>query len=253
MCTVVLLRRPNQDWPVILAANRDELIERPWLPPARHWPDRPRVVAGIDQQAGGSWLGLNDFGIVAAVLNRRHSLGTQPEKRSRGELVLEALDHADADEAAEALGHIDANAYRAFNLVVADNHTAFWLRGRGGRDGPRVDVMALPDGISILTAYDVNDIEASDRARYYLSRFRAAEPPRPEADEWQAWQALMASHDREPETDPNGAMNVVTGWGYGTVSSSLIALPAPADPPRKPVWRFAPGPPDEAPYGLVTL
>ena len=44
---LVILRRPGHDWPLILAANRDEMIDRPWQPPARHWPDRPEVLAGL--------------------------------------------------------------------------------------------------------------------------------------------------------------------------------------------------------------
>ena len=75
-------------------------------PPGRHWPDRPEIIAGIDETAGGSWLGVNDFGVVAAILNRSNSLGPKEGKRSRGELVLEALDHADASDAAEAITSI---------------------------------------------------------------------------------------------------------------------------------------------------
>src|SRR6476659_3255713 len=57
MCTLVILRRPGHRWPVLIGANRDEMIDRPWEPPGRHWPDRPEVVAGLDRLAGGSWLG----------------------------------------------------------------------------------------------------------------------------------------------------------------------------------------------------
>jgi hypothetical protein len=49
MCSVVILRRPDHPrWPLLLAANRDELGTRQTLAPARHWPDRPDVVAGLD-------------------------------------------------------------------------------------------------------------------------------------------------------------------------------------------------------------
>ncbi|MCC6782813.1 MAG: NRDE family protein, partial [Planctomycetes bacterium] len=84
MCTLVLLRRPGHAWPLLVAANRDEMRERPWRPPARHWPDRPDVFAGLDELAGGSWLGLNDHGVAAAVLNRRNTLGPAAGLRSRG-------------------------------------------------------------------------------------------------------------------------------------------------------------------------
>ena len=73
MCSVVVLRRPGHDWPVILGANRDEMSRRPWLPPGRHWRDRPWVVAGLDQEAGGSWLGLNDHGLIAGIMNRHRA------------------------------------------------------------------------------------------------------------------------------------------------------------------------------------
>ena len=54
MCTVVILRRPGHDWPLILATNRDEMTDRPWRPPGRHWPDRAEVTAGRDELAGGT-------------------------------------------------------------------------------------------------------------------------------------------------------------------------------------------------------
>ena len=135
MCSVVIVYRPGHDWPLLLAANRDEMVDRPSAPPGRHWRDRPQVVAGLDKLAGGSWLGINGDGVVAGILNRVNSLGPLPGRRSRGELVLEALDHADAAAAAAALSALDPAAYRSFNMVVADDRLAFWLRNRGTQNG----------------------------------------------------------------------------------------------------------------------
>ena len=95
MCTVIILRRPGHDWPLLLAANRDELIGRPWRAPARHWPDRPEIVGGLDEQAGGTWLAVNDSGLIAAILNRPGSLGPEAGKKSRGDLPLIALEATD--------------------------------------------------------------------------------------------------------------------------------------------------------------
>src|SRR5690242_10004918 len=156
MCTLVILRRPEHAWPVIIGANRDEMIDRPALSPGRHWPDRAEVVAGLDLFAGGSWLGVNDWGVAAAVLNRQGSLGPAAGLRSRGELVLEALDHADAVAAAAALVHLDPAAYRTFNLIVADNRDAFWLRHAGVA---RVEVHPIPDGLSLIAASDLNALD----------------------------------------------------------------------------------------------
>ena len=78
MCTLVLLRRPDHDWPIVVGANRDEMIDRPWLPPDRHWPDRGDIVAGQDLEAGGTWLGLNDYGVLVEAVNCQASMKGRP-------------------------------------------------------------------------------------------------------------------------------------------------------------------------------
>ena len=258
MCTVVILRRPGHDWPLILAANRDEMTDRPWRPPGRYWPDRAEVTAGRDEFAGGTWLGLNDWGVIAGVLNRPGSLGPDPGLRSRGELPLEALDHAEASPAAAAMAAVEPDSYRSFNMVVADAGEAFWLCSRGG--GEAVHMAPIPEGLSMLTAHDLNDT-TSPRIRHFLPLFEAAPAPDPETGDWAPWQALMGSRGKEGESEE--AMTFATETGFGTVSSSLLALPDPARPntgpkgaqPRgiKPQWLFAPGPPDKTPYEAVEV
>lgn len=252
MCTVVVLRRPDHDWPILLAANRDEMADRPWRPPGRHWPERENVVAGMDELAGGTWLGVNDEGVVAGILNRRDSLGPDPRLRTRGELVLEALDHADAVEAAKALGHLDGHNYRSFNMVVADNRDAYWLKSLGPEGDGRVVVEELPAGLSMITAHDRND-PASPRIRLYLPRFEAAQTPDAESGDWSAWEALLAGQDFDAGSGPNEAMTVVTDYGFATLSSSLIALPAPGSAARPAIYRFAAGRPGRAAYEKVTF
>jgi hypothetical protein len=244
MCSVVILRRPGHPWPIVMGANRDEMRDRPWQPPARHWPDRPEVRAGLDELAGGTWMGLNDTGVVAAVLNRVNTLGPAEGKRSRGELVLEALDHADADAAVEALSHLDPDAYRPFNMVIADNRDAFWMRN----DGTSIVFAPVPEGVSMLTARDLNDTETDPRISHHLPRFRAAPAPDPETGDWDIWAALLASHDRTMDSRPTGAMCFALESGFGTVSSSLLALPAMGRETVRPVWLFSAGAPSGTPF-----
>ena len=250
MCTFVILRRPGADFPVLIAANRDEMITRPWLPPARHWPDRPEVIAGKDELAGGTWLGLNDHGVVAGILNRFGSLGPAPGVRSRGELVLEALDHADAADAAKALSAIDPKSYRSFNMIIADNRDAFWLR-HADPQGGKVKRVPLPPGLSMIAAGDLNDDETARLKRYH-PRFREAAPPDPARGQWNEWETLLADDNADPETGPQSAMRFKLESGFATVSSALIALPAPGlslDKERvKPVFRFAAWQPQPVPW-----
>ena len=248
MCSVVILRRPGNPWPVVFAANRDEMNNRPWLPPGRHWPDRPGTVAGLDQLAGGSWLGLNDHGLIAGIMNRMNSLGPSPGKRSRGELVLEALEHADAREAADAFTALEPAAYRPFNLVLADNRDAFWLANLGRR----IVVEPLPPGLSMITAHDRNDTTHSRRIRHFLPLFEAALAPDPQGGDWRAWEALMTSRQFAEGAGVYDAMTIAGKDGFETLSSALMALPA-AGSKRKPIWRFAAGRPDLTPYRPVAI
>lgn len=249
MCTVILLRRPAHVWPLILAANRDEMLTRPWKAPARHWPDRPDVVGGLDELAGGTWMGLNDTGVVVCILNRHGTLGPQAGKRSRGELVLEALDHPDANDAAAALSDLSVRAYRPFNMVIADNRDAWWLALRDGATAMHME--RIPEGLSMFTAGERND-PADPRIGAFLTKFEHATPPDPTLNMWDGWAGLMGTTGTTgTETS---ALTFRTETGFGTSSSSLLGLPSiEATHTRqvKPVWLFAGGRPDSTAYQSI--
>ena len=238
MCTVVLMIRSEHPWPLMLASNRDERLDRAWDPPAVWWPDRPGVVAGRDRSGGGTWMGVNRHKVVATVLNRRGSLGPAPGKRSRGELPLLALEHVSADAAADSIAALDGAQWRSFNMVVADSTgAAFFLRGLGAG---RPDVIPLAPGLHMITSRDPGDL-TSERVARHLPRFRAAPPP--DADDWSTWCAIL--------TDRSGAaaeqINVVPRSGYWTVCSSLVGVAKEGAP----VWRFTSAPPDASTYRTV--
>jgi len=237
MCTVVLKLRPGHAWPLLLGANRDERIDRPWDVPGAHWPDSPGIVAGRDMLGGGTWMAIGRT-VVAAVLNRPGSLGPAPGKLSRGALPLAAAGHASATTAAAALVGLDAGAYRPFNMVVADQASAWFVRGLGSG---RPDAWALTPGTHIVTSHDPDD-PASLRGAAQLPRFRSAPAPDPSTGHWTSWSTLLA--DR---TGGAAAINVPAHDGFGTVCSSLVGVPAQGAP----VWLFAAGPPDQAPFRPV--
>ena len=221
-----------------MAANRDERFDRPWDAPAAHWPDRPGVVAGRDRSAGGTWMAARG-GLVAAVLNRPGSLGPAPGKLSRGGLPLMALEHGSAAAAAQPVRGLDAGAYRGFNLLVVDAGSAQFVRGTGQG---RAEGWALAPGLHVVTAHDPND-PSCPRTRAQLPRFAAAAVPDPGRGDWTEWAALLAD-----ASGPRGsALNVPPLDGFGTICSSLLAVPAEgaAD------WLFAAGPPDRAPFARV--
>lgn len=234
MCTVVILRRPADDVSLVIGANRDEMRERPWKPPGRHWPDRPHVVGGLDELAGGTWMAVNDDGLVAALLNREHALGPAPGMRSRGELVLRALDHRTAADAAHTLARIDVDAFRPFNLVLADAADALWLAHRG--DG-RIEVAPIPAGLSMLTGRELNDA-TSPRIHRYRDRFRRATPPSLNGGDWADWRALLEETTPQPGHGPQSAMRFRLANGFETLSSTILVVPR-QKRGRQPRWEFA--------------
>jgi len=231
MCTVVVLYRPDHRWPLVIAANRDEMETRPSLPPGRHWPDRLNVRAGLDELAGGTWLGLNDDGVVAAVLNRLESLGPKEGFRSRGELPLEALDHSDASEAAMALSHLNPESYRPFNLFVGDAGGAFMIFS----DGENIDKQSIIPGVSMITAYGLNHPQCP-RTKRHLPRIRNCPAPDPDQDDWFSWQVLI--NDAGSGRGDKSAMQVGYENGFKTVSTSFLALPGFENRPQYPKWLF---------------
>jgi hypothetical protein len=101
----------------------------------------------------------------------------------------------------------------------------------------------------MVTARERDDL-GSPRIRHYLPRFLKAPPPEPEIGDWAAWERLLGGRDREQDSGPGGAMFIEPAHGveernFGTVSSSLIALPAIDNPDRRPIWRFASGAPEQ--------
>ncbi len=237
---MITLQRPGHPWPLLLAANRDERLDRPWDPPGAHWPDRPDIVAGLDRLGGGSWMGINAAGVVAAVLNRTGSLGPAPGKRSRGELPLLGLSHDSAAAAAAAIAALEGRTFRSFNFVAADRHAVWFVRND---DAGHIEATALPAGLHMTTAHDPDDM-SSARVERHLPRWRAAPPPQP--PDWTSWAALLA----DAAGPRAAALSVPPENGFGTASASLLGLPAASGPGQ---WLFARGRSGQAPFAPVAL
>jgi hypothetical protein len=243
LCTVLVLVRPGNAWPLLLAANRDERLDRAFQPPGRHWPDAPGIVGGRDAAGGGSWFGVNDRGVVATIVNGMDRLGPLAGTSSRGELVLQALREPGAHAAARAVGAVSPERYRGFTLLVADRDGAFAVAS----DERAMRVDELSPGHHMLTP-DGCDVTWSPRFAAHFAAFRDAPPPDPVRGDWRGWTELLRHAD---EDDPHRAMTVVTDDAFGTVCSALLALPR--SPDAEPVLLFANGPPTRVPYEPVAV
>jgi len=148
---LAILYRVAKNTPTLLAANREESPTRPTQFP-KIQPGTPRIVCGTDRQAGGTWLGVNQFGLVVAVTNRARTRAPL-EPRSRGLLCRDLLDVRTAREAAElARKELSTGRYAGANYLCADGKFAAVVYG-----GARVEVVELEPGLHTLSSGNLND------------------------------------------------------------------------------------------------
>ncbi|WNJ19372.1 NRDE family protein [Pontibacter sp. G13] len=123
---ILFAKDVHPDYPLILAANRDEFYARPtarldW------WKDHPEVLAGRDLKAGGTWMGLSRSGRFSALTNFRDPSNIKEDAPSRGDLVSDFLKGHQSP--AEYLAEVETNmkAFNGFNLLVGDQHELWWV------------------------------------------------------------------------------------------------------------------------------
>ena len=240
MCTLIALHRQLVGAPLVVAANRDEFYGRPAEGPALRATRSGPVVAPLDLDAGGSWLGLGAHGVFAAVTNvSRPESGPDPARRSRGALVLDALGARSAREAAEKLIGLPIGAYNPFNLLVADASDLFAV---SYEDAPRPVVLA--DGIVVVGNAPL-DAPPPPKLAGLRERARAIAEGPPDA----ALEAL-ATICRDHSEGPRGPLDAlcVHTPGYGTRSSALLRLGDGGLTDPTSAFRFAEGPPCESDY-----
>ena len=126
MCLILFSYQTHPHFPLILAANRDEFYERP-TERAHWWEDSPRLLAGKDLKAGGTWMGVHQSGKIAALTNIRDLSKPQKENApSRGEIVTNFLLGVQSPEAfVQDLGRV-GDAYNGFNLLAGYVDDLYW-------------------------------------------------------------------------------------------------------------------------------
>lgn len=146
MCLILVGWQVHPDFPLVVAANRDEFHRRP-TSALSFWTDAPSVLAGRDLEAGGTWLGITRSGRFAAVTNVREP-GAPGGKCSRGALTAGFLR---STASAAAFSHsIDGMDYAGFNLLLADDDALYYVSNRGG------SAKSLPPGIYGLSNHQLD-------------------------------------------------------------------------------------------------
>lgn len=235
MCLIAFAWRMHEDYPLIVAANRDEYLSRP-AAPAHWWPEAPELLAGRDLEAGGTWMGLTRAGRFAALTNYRDPSQRMSGAPSRGALVRGALE--DRRAAADTLHALvpQSAAYAGFNLLLSDGDTLGVLESTTGA------VHLLAPGIYGLSNHLLDTpwpklVKAREGLEASLQRLDdSGDESQLDDAEKPALDALLAVlRDPAPAPDPHlPATGVSLEWerwlspafirapGYGTRCSSVV-------------------------------
>lgn len=235
MCTLVVAHRAWSGLGFLVAANRDEQLDRSSSPP-RLWADRPvPLFAPVDEAGRGTWLGLNAHGLFVGITNRFGTAPPKKDRRSRGLLVLDALEEVDARSAAKRVAACEPSMHNRFHLLAVDRKGTYLIVN----DGRQIREIQLATGLHVLTERSqVEGAEPNQREKLITSRMKVhLESGIPSE---QDLAGLLSIHAEDPF---DGTCVHAKTYNYGTRSSSLIWL-------YKDSVRFlhAEGPPCETPY-----
>ena len=233
MCLLAIQYRLDEQTPILVAANREEFYDRPSNPPSIQ-SGKPRILCGVDQQAGGTWLGVNQHGMFVGASNREKTMPPLVP-RSRGVLCKELLRAGSARQAVDlALEAMALREYDGVNFVVADEESGWIVHG-----GDDYEVVELKEGLSIIANSDVNDPQ-DDRVQlaHRLLTLQTLDSP-------VKFLAVASKVFARAPTPPGRPSMVMRGRERGTVSSTLLAL---GTKPRDAIFQFADGAPDEVKY-----
>lgn len=230
MCTLTIV--PTTDRRVRVAFNRDESPDRPaGLPPARRRFGNRAALLPTDPHSGGTWLAVNDAGLVLAVLNVTPPAGKGPPgRRSRGE-VIPALAHADSPVGAleDLPGRLEYRDFAPFRLVLVGCGVVADVRWDGRE--PVLTSRLLGGTPGLFTSSGLGDhLVEGVRGELFGEHF--AGPP----ETWEAGQAAFHRH-RWPGSE-HLSVNMTRATAR-TVSFSVVEVGA-----ERATFSYHPGQPD---------
>jgi uncharacterized protein with NRDE domain len=209
-------------YPIVVAANRDEHHDRPSAAPSLH-DGQAKMIAGQDLRAGGTWLGANEFGLMAGILNRRvNGTALAPSvARSRGLLCMQLLQ---AKSLAAALSVIeqDRARYNPFTLVFADQDDAYVAYN----GETKINLQRLSTGLHVFSSAAEFELHSAKAERAYACFANLLDPPKlasaPPAQWLAPLQNILSDHSLGDGSGNPGDAICVHRDTSGTVSSSVI-------------------------------
>jgi uncharacterized protein with NRDE domain len=226
MCLILLAFHENTEYPLVVAANRDEAYARP-AAPADFWRDYPQVYGGRDLEMGGTWMGLTLSGRFAAVTNFRDGYPKGIAPRSRGDLVGAYLTGVQAAQPYLQTVAARQSEYAGFGTLAGDRNALWFLSNYSN------GVEAVAPGVHGLSNHllDTPWPKVADGKRELAGLLQSGGPLLPEKLFDMLADRSVAAPDALPDTGVGilrekelGPKFIAVDDRYGTRSSTVIIV-----------------------------
>ncbi|HEX4217103.1 MAG TPA: NRDE family protein [Acidimicrobiales bacterium] len=233
MCLLVVVFQVVEGAPLIVAANRDERYDREAIPMTTLSSGNPRILGGRDELAGGTWLAVNEHGVVAGLTNKPATAGRDPAKRSRGEIPLVLASEASAADAVATLrATLSPASFNPCWVLVGDRDSLHYV-DMTETEGASAE--SLSPGIYVLENKPLRQPSAKvEHVRNLVGDLDR----RPVAEVLARLRAVLANHViPQPPVDDTDAAQLSSQISaccvhttiYGTRSSMVVCDPATRD------------------------
>jgi uncharacterized protein with NRDE domain len=227
MCLILFSYKIHPNYPLILAANRDEFYKRPTAP-LDFWDTNPGVLAGRDLKANGTWLGVTRTGRIAAITNYREGGDPIEKAPSRGDLIRNYLT-TDSDPSlylneVRKIGH----TYNGFNLIAGDANGLFYISNRANR------IQKLKPGLYGISNHLLNT--SWPKVKNGTVRLQGVLNGKEKLDPEKIFEILSDRSIPADDELPNTGVGLqwerilsplfITSSNYGTRSSSIVLMAA---------------------------
>lgn len=226
MCLIVFAYNYHPEYPIILAGNRDEFYGRKALK-AHVWDTDPKMLAGKDLRAGGTWLGVSKNGEFGAITNYRDLKNPREGERSRGEIITNFLTETGPPD--QKLRHLkkQSQEYAGFNLLAGNIRQLFYFSNISG------NIQSVAPGIhGISNAFLDTPWPKVETAKSEFEKTIDSSPP----DKEKIFKFLQDKQPFPDESLPDTGLSpemekavspiFIETEGYGTRCSTLLTIDA---------------------------
>ncbi len=213
MCIAIFSFNPSSTTPLTLGFNRDELYTRESLEPDYYW-NTNTILAPLDKQEKGSWIGVNTFGLVVCIINKGiKGKVNENDLQSRGLIVIDALKCQNVGDILVLFKNKDLRNFKPFNLLAFNRERGVVVSNYDRMSQLAFEIEEIESGIHLLSKTYLNDLN-HPRIKQNINRSKKID--------FSNTDLLSTLMNAECEDMDSSMIQKTKDWG--TVSTTIIQM-----------------------------